>query len=420
MISSQLNRWLWKWHVIAGLLSLPFVILLTITGTIYLFKADLNNIIYEDIKFVEVPETSKALSLSLQKKAVTVYTQQPIIKLFLSLGSNEATGFQIKSHDRTVHIVYVNPYTAKVTGDIKQTDTLMYTIRKLHGELLLNKPGTLLVELVASWFVVLLITGLVIWFPLKKTSLGGFFTIRLKSSKRLMWRDIHAVFSFWVSIILLIIIAGAMPWTDVFGSQLKWVQKQTSSGYPILWRKNTTLESSMFGSKLSLDDMMKIANKQQLLGQITMTLPLSDQGVFSVSNRSFWLSDQQVLHIDQYTGAIIKKLTWQDVGFLMDVRQVFMRLHQGEYGRPNWWILLGTCLLFFTASVGGVMSYLTRRLSGQLGLPQVPETFKVGYIVLFIIGGLGVVFPLFGLSVVLIILIQATLAFKQYRQHKSA
>lgn len=420
MISSQFNRWLWKWHVIAGLLSLPFVILLTITGAIYLFKADLNNIIYENIKFVEVPVTTKALSLSLQENAVKAYTQQPIIKLFISLESNEATGFQVKSHDRTAHIVYVNPYTAKITGDIKQTDTLMYTIRKLHGELLLNKPGTLLVELVASWFVVLLITGLVIWFPLKKISLGGFFTIRLKSSKRLMWRDLHAVFSFWISIILLIIIAGAMPWTDVFGSQLKWVQKQTNSGYPMLWRKNTTLESSMLGSKLSLDDMIKIANKQQLLGKITMKLPLSDQGVFSVSNRSFWLSDQQVLHIDQYSGAIIKKLTWQDVGFLMEVRQVFMRLHQGEYGRANWWILLGTCLLFFTASVGGVMSYLTRRPSGQLGLPQVPEAFKVGYIVLFIIGGLGVVFPLFGLSVVLIILIQATLAFKQYRQHKLA
>ena len=33
-----LNSWLWKWHFIAGLISLPFVFLLAVTGGIYLFK----------------------------------------------------------------------------------------------------------------------------------------------------------------------------------------------------------------------------------------------------------------------------------------------------------------------------------------------------------------------------------------------
>ena len=37
MKNRQLNQWLWKWHFIAGLISLPFVALLAITGGIYLF-----------------------------------------------------------------------------------------------------------------------------------------------------------------------------------------------------------------------------------------------------------------------------------------------------------------------------------------------------------------------------------------------
>lgn len=32
----NLNRWLWKWHVIGGLISLPFLFLLATTGAIYL------------------------------------------------------------------------------------------------------------------------------------------------------------------------------------------------------------------------------------------------------------------------------------------------------------------------------------------------------------------------------------------------
>jgi len=419
MISSQLNRWLWKWHVIAGLLSLPFIILLTVTGAIYLFKADVNNAMYQDIKYVEA-KTTKPLPYSMQSKAVNAYTQQPIIKIIIPTMANEATGFQIKSRGRPAHIVYVNPYTAKVTGDIKQTDTLMFTIRKLHGELLLNKPGTLLVELVASWFVVLLITGLVIWFPFKTFSKGGVFTIRTNSSKRIMWRDLHAVFSFWVSLVLLIIIAGAMPWTDVFGGQLKWVQKSTNTGYPILWRQSDKLQSSPLSAALSIDDMVISAAKHDLSGKLTISLPKTQHGVFSVSNKSFWLSDQQVIHTDQYSGEIINQFTWADVGVLMDLRQVFMRLHQGEYGRVNWWVLLIACGVFFTASVSGLISYLKRRPNGQLGLPQVPASFQASRLVVALIIGLGFVFPLFGVSVMLIVLVQAIMMFTKYKQEKAA
>jgi len=38
--NTKLRVWLWKWHVIAGLITLPFVLVLAITGAIYLFKAD--------------------------------------------------------------------------------------------------------------------------------------------------------------------------------------------------------------------------------------------------------------------------------------------------------------------------------------------------------------------------------------------
>ena len=39
MKNVKLNAWLWKWHFIAGVISLPFIILLSITGGIYLFNA---------------------------------------------------------------------------------------------------------------------------------------------------------------------------------------------------------------------------------------------------------------------------------------------------------------------------------------------------------------------------------------------
>ncbi|MDP2561104.1 PepSY domain-containing protein [Psychrobium sp. 1_MG-2023] len=405
MVSIQLNRWLWKWHVIAGLLSLPFIILLTITGVIYLFKADVNNWTYQEIKFVEA-KIGNPHSIARQAEAVKAYTSAPITKFTLPQHSNEATQFYIKSKGRPAHIVYVNPYTAQVTGDIKQTDTFMYTVRKLHGELLLNTPGTLLVELVASWFIVLLITGLIIWFPFKNFSAKRLVEIRTQRSKRIVWRDIHGVFSFWTSLVLLMIIAGAMPWTDVFGNQLKWVQKQTDSGYPAQWRKTDSLQSVKAIERLSLDAMAQVAQAQQLPGKVTVTLPKTDLGVFSVSNRSLWLSDQEVIHLDQYSGIVVKQLDWSHVGMLMDLRQIFMRLHQGEYGSANWWIVLISCAIFLIASVGSIVSYFMRRPQGQWGIPNAPKSFSISWWVLGAIAAFAVLFPLFGLSVVLILTVQ--------------
>lgn len=412
MISTQLNRWLWKWHVIAGVLSLPFMFLLTVTGGVYLFKDDINNIFYDEVKFVKAQQVQH-LSYDTQVNAVREYTTLPIAKLVIPNKADEATQFQMKARGHAANSVYVNPYTGVVTGQINQKATLMYKIRKLHGQLLLGKPGEYIVELVASWFVVLLITGLVIWFPFKKVTLGGFFTIRMNHSKRLMWRDFHAVFSFWISLILIIIIAGGMPWTQMFGDQLKWVQKQTGTGYPAQWRNAGELNSSPLTSKLSIDQLVHIALEQQLAGKVTIKTPQKDTGVFTISNRSLWLSEQKVMHFDQYSGELLKELTWDDVGILMDIRQVFMKLHQGQYGAINLWVLVITCLLFFTASVGGFVSYLMRRPAGQFGVPKVPESFKASRFVVGLIIFLGFLFPMFGLSIVIIVLIQWLLSLRK-------
>jgi uncharacterized iron-regulated membrane protein len=296
-------------------------------------------------------------------------------------------------------------------------------VRKLHGELLLDKVGTTVVELVASWFIVLILTGLYVWWPKKGTGLGGFITIRFSRGKRILFRDLHSVTGFWLSIFLLMILAGGMPWTDVFGDQLKWVQKQTNSGFPQHWRNakgltsplpelnNEQLGTNILASKqeqlkvaspLSIDEVEEIAYSYELEGVISITFPSSSEGVYTISNRSLLLRDQQVFHLDQYSGKIVKSLQWSQVGVLMDLRQIFMRLHQGEYGLVNWFFLLAVALFFIISSIAGFLSYMMRKPQGQWGIPKVPERFRVDKVLVVFIILLGVVFPLFGVSLLII------------------
>jgi len=399
---NHLNRWLWKWHMIAGLITLPLMVLLAITGMIYLFKADFEQSVYKNTLYVtpEAEQVSYAAMYDVASKA----SSAPITTLVLPSSDEQAIQF-VAGRRSQKKSVYVNPYKGEVTGEIVTADTLMMTVRKLHGELLLGKAGTYTVELAASWFVVLIVTGLYVWWPAKKFSLAGFFTIRTKNGRRIFYRDLHSVTGFWLSSFMLLILAGAMPWTDVFGSQLKWVQKQTDTGYPSTWDKPGGLKSvPTKGPAFSLDQMVEVARSQALPGEITIALPRKATGVFTVSNESFWLRDQAVRHFDQYSGEVIKSHTWADVGILMNMRQVAMRLHQGEYGSISWWIVFIVSLIFTISTIAGLISYVKRKPSGEWGLPKVPEQWRVGQFVIILIIGLGVLFPLFGASLVLIYL----------------
>ena len=406
--NNLLNTWLWKWHVIAGLITLPFMLLLAITGTIYLFKDNVNHQLYSDKYFAhEATQSTQSLPLSQQLAAAQVASNKPIAGVTLPTEANQNTVFTVKGKGRASNELFVDPYTGETKGTLNQRETLMFDVRKLHGELLLNTPGTLVIELVASWFLVLIITGLYVWWPKSGSGAAGFFTIRFNQGKQKLWRDLHAVVSFWLSVFLLIILAGGMPWTDVFGDQLKWVQSKTDTGYPAHWRGHKNIDSvapnKLNTPRLNLDNVANIAKTDlKLEGKITILLPKHSNDTYKVSNRSLFLNDQKVVYLDQYTGQTIKALTWDDVGILMDIRQVFMRLHQGEYGLANWIVLLVVALFFTLSTIAGLVSYYKRKPEGSWGIPRVPSRFKVDNMLVSLILCLGVIFPMFGISLIVI------------------
>ena len=442
MKHKHLNSWFWKWHIIAGLITLPFMLLLSITGIVYLFKTDLNDAIYQEQRFV-LEKTSPRFSFQSQLDVVNTAFEPPIRSVSLPVAANQATAFALKTTGHSKHLVYVDPYTNEITGEFIQKNTLMHKVRKLHGELLLGKLGTLTVELVASWFLVLILTGMYIWWPSKGIRLTTLFWIRTQQGSRIFWRDLHAVLGIWLSVFMLVILSGGMPWTDVFGSSLKWVQQQTDTGYPQHWRNAKGLSSLPSNAEpRTLDDIVAIAEQLQLEGSIQIKLPqMSTQkhstpisqlshgqqtehtnlGVYTISNRAFLLRDQTVIHVDQYSGAVIKQIDWNEVGILMVLRQVAMRLHQGEYGFINWIMLLFISLTFSLSTLAGLISYLKRKPSGRWGLPKPPQHFVIGKIVLLMIAALAIIFPLFGASLLLITIGKTilTLVNKKFTNNKN-
>ena len=398
--NKKLNQWLWKWHFIAGLISLPFVLILSITGLIYLFKSDYETPKQKYIKEIAIEDTS--ISFEEQWKIANQEAIKKPNSIVINTAPNQATEF-ISGRFGGKSSIFINPYTGKVSGEIISKKTDMHTVRKLHGELLMGPFGTKIIELIASWMFVLILTGLYVWWPSTGWSIKGYFIPRTNIDRRTFFRDIHAISGFWISILLIMILAGGLPWTDVFGSNFKQLQKVTNTGYPSTWQGNQ-LTSKASNTPLSLDQMVEKGKELALPGTVTLSFPKKPTGVFSVSNYNpSDLSSQQKIHFDQYSGKIILKHNWKDVGILMRARMWFMAFHQGEFGAWNWWLMLSTAIILGIMSISAIASYILRKRKNSWSVPKVPATFTVGYGIIVLLILLSILFPLFGISLLLII-----------------
>jgi uncharacterized iron-regulated membrane protein len=93
--------------------------------------------------------------------------------------------------------VYVHPQTARVLSSVNEKSRPLTMIFHLHGELLMGDRGSTIVELAASWAIVMIATGLFLWWPRGAKGFGGILYPRFRQGQRIFWRDLHAVTGVW-------------------------------------------------------------------------------------------------------------------------------------------------------------------------------------------------------------------------------
>ena len=92
---------------------------------------------------------------------------------------------------------------------------------QLHGNLLIGRVGGWLVELAASWAIVMIVTGLYLAWP-RGRGLAGVVWPRARAGLR----DLHAVTGFWVAGLALVLLVSGLPWTSVWGDAFTAVRAE--------------------------------------------------------------------------------------------------------------------------------------------------------------------------------------------------
>jgi uncharacterized iron-regulated membrane protein len=435
--TSPLNyfyRTVWRWHFYAGLWVIPFMMILAITGGIYLFKPQLDAVMYPNLLFVE--PAPQVMPYQQQLDAVQQrYPNAAISQITPSIAPNRSTEVTLTANDHKL-IAFVDPHTAKVLGERDEENNLQAIVRKIHGELMIGKTGDYLVELAACWGLVLVLTGLYLWLPRNGLSLWGTLLPRLGSqSKRIFWRDMHSVAGFYSSILIIFLILTGLPWSGFWGESFSKVWNQ----FPQYVFDGATPKSTLTGAlnqsgaqvvpwaveqlpmpksahqhggmgaighpTMTVDAVIDFAQSQNAPSGFSVTLPGGETGVYTVAAYPGDSTQERTMHIDQYSGKVLADVRWKDYGVVPKAVELGISIHMGKYfGIANQLLMLFACLMILILCVSGMVMWWRRRPVGRLGAPALPE-YSLWKVPMAIVAVLGVAFPLVGLSLIAVLLL---------------
>jgi uncharacterized iron-regulated membrane protein len=403
------RRTLWRWHFYAGLFVMPLLVVLAITGTLYCLQPQIEPMLYRDRMVVADTHRPRLSTDALLAKAVSHEPRGAVPTLAqIDTRRTRSAEFVFRLPSGESESVYVNPYDGAVLGTLSVEHRLMKQIRNLHRGLMLGKTGELAMELAGCWTLVMIGTGVALWWPWSGAGrrAGGVWLPRLTLQGRAWWRDLHAVGGVWLAIGALFFVLSGLPWSGSWGKQFKALATSASLGYPKGAWGEAHVHSSVpqtgkasAAASLSLDDVIALAAKHGVTSDYGIALPTSPTGVYTVSHFPADPRSERTLHIDQYSGRVLSDISYGTYGTVARFISYGTSLHMGRYfGLANQIACAAISLGLAALSVTGFVMWFKRRPSRTLGAPSRPakrppmRAWRAGLALV------GAVFPLMGLT----------------------
>jgi uncharacterized iron-regulated membrane protein len=456
---SAFYRAVWRWHFYAGLFAIPVIVLLCLSGIVYLFRPQLDGLMYGHLR--NVPVGHDQTTYQRQLDAVNeAYQGAFVVSALPPPETGRSTQFDIVTEAGDNRSVYVNPYTAQVIGSRDNDRNPVQIALLLHGSLMTGswlgseKWGDRFLEIVAGWSILLVVTGLILWWPRgrRRGRLRGVVVPRLRSpSTRTRWRDVHAITGVMFSFITLFFLVTGMAWTGWWGNKYQEIATNVGSTYPhqitdgvssktlgdLPATGKTPWASSSLPVALSGEPGGKhvhvqhhgsgivkwdpaagapldaIVTRAQILGfppGFAIFFPFDGTGSYSITlgpdldpapNQSAF--DERTAFVDQYTAETLDDVKFSQFGTMAKATDLGISLHEGrEWGIWSQILALLGTLAILLSSATSIVMWRKRRPKG-LGAPKRVASKRVTAIVVGVAAGLGVVFPLLGLSLLAVL-----------------
>lgn len=401
------NR-IWRWHFYAGLIITPIMLVMAITGCIYLFESEIDDVLYGKLLYKDAGTAGHYRQMDHNAILTAVGRQYPIGEILSyrpSFNNRQNAQVIFETSDGRKLSVFVNPHGAGIVGNINETWRLTRIAKAIHGGLMAGTTGEVIVELVACWTIIMVITGLYLWWPRKRGGWGVFLP-RLNAKGRLLWRDLHAIPGFFLSFWILLIITTGLPWSVVWGNLLDKFAISIGAEFPqeiFVNRPQSNMTAD--DQQLDINSVISVIEQKNFQHDYEIEFPWGVSGTFAVMplRHGGTANDTSYLFIDQYSGDVRKDIGWNDIGVIGRATSWGIRLHEGRlFGRLNQILNLIAVLVLISMSITGVFMWFQRKPKGQLGAPSGYRALQTSKAIRMSMITLGIVMPLAGTSMLLL------------------
>ncbi|TZF98592.1 PepSY domain-containing protein (plasmid) [Chryseobacterium panacisoli] len=354
-IAYQLHLWL-------GLTSGLIVVIMAATGCILAFEEELKHIVHPNRYFVEnigrkrlelsqlTEKAEKALPDGLKVKRVVIPSDPSRTYIFRTLKMDDKAWTYWGTY-LYYYRIYVDPYTGKVQEVEDAKKDFFEIVLDLHRRLLLGeKVGKTITGYSTLIFAIILLSGLVIWYPRKmsKSMLKGMFFIKTSANWKRINYDVHNVLGFYAVIPLLLISYSALIWS--FEDADQWV-KNTLNGNTLTEKKaKSTIPSEEFSNRNNILNLIGNTMEKGLKDKKSalINFPRSEEGTYyaelTYDGRQY---RNEHFNFDQYSGDILKSQSYKNknIGYGTALRERNYDLHTGNI------LGLTTRIIYFLAAI---------------------------------------------------------------------
>jgi uncharacterized iron-regulated membrane protein len=438
---SSLYCAVWRWHFYAGLMVLPFMVLLAITGGLYLFHNEIDALWHRDLKQVVARNTAPLAPGRLIDAALGT---QPgtALKITMPTSASASAEVTVKTADGDKRAVYVDPYDARVLGELPDRGTVMWLVRRLHSLAEFGPSATAIIEIAGGWAILLVATGFYLWWPRKQT--GGVVSVRGTPQRRVFWRDLHAVTGAFAGLFIGFLAVTGMPWSMFWGEKVNEWANSSNYGYPSgvyvnvpmsdehlahangptawsLEQAKMPVSTPAHMNPIGVDAAAATFDRLGVAPGYALSLPDGPAGVYSAAVYPGDPTKQRVVHLDQYSGTPLLDVSYADYGPAAKAMEWGINVHMGqEFGLANQLVLLAVCVAIVLMAVSAAVMWWKRRPKGALGVPPAPADARTMRGLVLLMALFGLVFPLVGASLLVMVLLDLALARRRPNRTSTA
>ncbi|MBB4807319.1 putative iron-regulated membrane protein [Chryseobacterium defluvii] len=362
---SFIKKWSAKLHLWFGLSVGIIVFIVSLTGTLYVFKDEIQNYTRKEVLCLR-KETIKEKPLSLnilrEKVASEINEDYPVSSVEIPLDKNKSYGFLYYEKNKKAwnyfeeikinKLVYVNQYTGEILGVYNEKYDLFPILKSIHWSLLLNSEwGKYVIGIPVVIFIFMLITGIILWWPKNRNARKGRFGFDWKNVKT--WKrknyDLHNVLGFYASFVaLLLSLSGiyfAYPYVKkVFNLAL-------SGSIDLPKEKEIKSPDSALAKSSAVFDLTVQETKKLYPASSSFRIPLNGKNKkgkelknipVTVYQKDGRFSERNQLVFDKYSGKLLLNKPHQNLSNAEKYANANYDIHTGSYlglfGKIIWFL----------------------------------------------------------------------------------